>query len=160
MEANGGLITAADLANYTPVEREPVRGTYRGWEVISMGPPSSGGTTLVGMLNILENLDMAGLDPVGAPLAHMLIESMRQAYLDRATYLGDRDHHDVPVDWLISKDRAAELAAAIPASQARRSADLGEAILTAPESPETTHYSVVDADGNAVSMTSSVEYQE
>ena len=157
MEANGGLITAADLASYQPVEREPVRGTYRGWEVISMGPPSSGGTTLVGMLNILENLDMAGLDPNGGPLAHMLIESMRQAYLDRATYLGDRDFHDVPVDWLVSKARAKDLAAAISPAQARRSADLGEAILTPPESPETTHYSVVDGDGNAVSVTYTIE---
>ncbi len=157
MEANGGLITAADLARYEPIEREPVRGTYRGWEVISMGPPSSGGTTLVGMLNILENFDMAGLDPAGAPIAHMLIESMRQAYLDRATYLGDGDFQEVPVEWLTSKARAAELAAAIPAGEARRSADLGAAILTPPESPETTHYSVIDAEGNAVSITYTIE---
>ncbi len=157
MEANGGLITAADLDGYKPVEREPVRGTYRGWEIISMGPPSSGGTTLVGMLNILENFEITGLDPSGAPLAHMLIESMRQAYLDRATYLGDGDFHDVPVAWLTSKARAAELAAAIPAAHARRSADLGAAILTPPESPETTHYSVVDRDGNAVSITYTIE---
>lgn len=122
-----------------------------------MGPPSSGGTTLVGMLNILENFEVTGLDPNGAPLAHLLIESMRQAYLDRATYLGDGDFHDVPVEWLTSKARAAELAAAIPAAQARRSADLGAAILTPPESPETTHYSVVDRDGNAVSITYTIE---
>jgi len=157
MRANGGLITAADLGSYEPVEREPVRGTYRGWEVISMGPPSSGGTTLVEMLNILENFEMTGLDPTGTPLAHLLIESMRQAYLDRATHLGDGDFHDVPVEWLTSKARAAELAAAITTGRARRSADLGAAILTPPESPETTHYSVVDADGNAVSITYTIE---
>jgi len=157
MEANEGLITAADLEAYRAVEREPVRGTYRGWEIVSMGPPSSGGTTLVGMLNLLENFELTGLDPTGAPLAHLLIESMRQAYLDRATYLGDADFHDVPVEWLISKARAAQLAAAIPTGQARRSADLGEAILTPPESPDTTHYSVVDADGNAVSTTYTIE---
>lgn len=157
MEINEGLITAADLADYKPVEREPVRGTYRGWEIISMGPPSSGGTTLVEMLNILENFEMTDLDPTGAPLAHMLIESMRQAYLDRATYLGDSDFHDVPVAWLTSKARAAELAAAIPVGRARRSLDLGAAILTPPESPETTHYSVVDAEGNAVSTTYTIE---
>jgi gamma-glutamyltranspeptidase/glutathione hydrolase len=157
MESNGGLITAADLAAYEPVEREPVRGTYRGWEVVSMGPPSSGGTTLVSMLNILENFEVAALEPTGAPLAHLLVESMRQSYMDRATYLGDADFYDVPVDWLTAKARAAELAAAIPANAARRSADLGAAILTAPESPETTHYSVVDAAGNAVSTTYTIE---
>ena len=157
MEANGGLITAADLDDYEPVEREPVRGTYRGWEIVSMGPPSSGGTTLVEMLNILENFEIRGLDPTGVPVAHMLIESMRQAYLDRATHLGDGDFHDVPVEWLTSKARAAELAAAISTGRARRSTDLGAAILTPPESPETTHYSVVDADGNAVSITYTIE---
>ncbi len=157
MEANGGLVTAADLASYRPVEREPVRGTYRGWDIVSMGPPSSGGTTLIGMLNILENFELAGLDPSGAPLAHTLVESMRQAYLDRATHLGDGDFHDVPLEWLSSKARAAELAATIPADRARSSADLGAAILTRLESPETTHYSVVDAEGNAVSITYTIE---
>ncbi|NKB90216.1 MAG: gamma-glutamyltransferase [Acidobacteria bacterium] len=157
MEANDGLITAADLDNYRPVEREPVRGSYRGWDVISMGPPSSGGTTLVSMLNILENFDLEGADPTGAPLAHLMVESMRQAYMDRATHLGDADYHDVPVDWLVAKDRAVELAAAISPDTARKSADLGAAILTAPESPETTHYSVVDSFGNAVSTTYTIE---
>jgi len=157
MEANDGLITAADLAAYAPVEREPVRGSYRGWEVISMGPPSSGGTTLVGMLNILENFELADMEPTGGPLTHLLVETMRQSYLDRATHLGDVDFHEVPIEWLLSKERAADLAAAIPRDQARSSAELGDAILTAPESPETTHYSVVDAAGNAVSTTYTIE---
>jgi gamma-glutamyltranspeptidase/glutathione hydrolase len=157
MEANGGLLTAADLSNYVAVEREPVRGTYRDWEVVSMGPPSSGGTLVVEMLNILENFDLAGFDPDGAPLAHLLIEAMRQGYLDRATYLGDADFADVPVTWLTGKDRAAELAEAISPAAARASIDLGAAILTPEESPETTHYSVVDAEGNAASTTYTIE---
>jgi gamma-glutamyltranspeptidase/glutathione hydrolase len=157
MEANGGYITHADLRAYEPVEREPIRGTYRGWEVIGMGPPSSGGTTLVAMLNILENFELSELDPAGAPLVHLLAETMRQSYLDRATHLGDADHHDVPIDALTDKARAAELAAAIPTDVARDSAQLGEAILTPEESEETTHYSVVDAWGNAVSITYTIE---
>jgi gamma-glutamyltranspeptidase/glutathione hydrolase len=157
MEQHGGLIDRTDLASYEPVEREPVRGSYRGYEIVSMGPPSSGGTALVEMLNILENFELAALDPRSPEVVHLLGESMRQAYLDRAIWLGDADFGDVPVATLTDKEYARGLADAVPRDRARSSAELGEAILTPPESEETTHYSVVDAAGNAVSTTYTIE---
>lgn len=157
MVANGGLITAADLAAYQAIEREPIRGTYRGYEVVSMGPPSSGGTILVQMLNILEHFDLRGMEPTSPQFVHLMAESMRQAYLDRALHLGDADHTEVPIERLTSKSYARQLAADIPRGRARTSAELGAGVLTAAESPETTHYSVVDADGNAVSLTYTIE---
>ncbi len=157
MAANGGLITAADLAAYVAIEREPIRGSYRGYEVVSMGPPSSGGTILVQMLNILEQFDLSALEPTSPQLVHLLAESMRQAYLDRARHLGDADHAAVPVGRLTSKTYARELAADIPRMRARASSELGAGVLTPAESPETTHYSVVDAAGNAVSLTYTIE---
>lgn len=157
MEANGGLISANDLAAYSAIERPPVTGTYRGHEIVSMGPPSSGGTVLVEMLNMLETVDVAAMDPNSPELVHQLAETMRQGYLDRALYLGDADHYDVPVQKLVSKEYAKSLAANIPSDRARRSADMGAAVLSPAESPETTHYSVVDAAGNAVSITYTIE---
>ena len=157
MEANDGLITKEDLAAYVAHEREPIRGTYRGYEVISMPPPSSGGTILVEMLNMLETFDFTGLEPESPEVVHLLAETMRQAYLDRATHLGDADFADVPVERLISKTYGRELASSVPRDHARASADLGEMILVAAESPETTHYSVVDGSGNAVSLTYTIE---
>ena len=157
MTANGGLITAEDLAAYEAIERQPVRGTYRGYEVISMGPPSSGGTILVQMLNILEQFDLSGMGPQSPEFMHLMTESMRQAYLDRALYLGDADYSPVPVNRLTSKVYARQLAAEIPRSRARASSELGTGVLTNAESSETTHYSVVDAAGNAVSITYTIE---
>ncbi len=157
MEANDGLITKEDLAAYVAHEREPIRGTYRGYEVISMPPPSSGGTILVEMLNMLETFDFTGLEPESPEVVHLLAETMRQAYLDRATHLGDADFADVPVERLTSKTYGRELASSVPRDHARASADLGEMILVAAESPETTHYSVVDGSGNAVSLTYTIE---
>ncbi len=157
MTANGGLITAADLAAYEAIEREPVRGTYRGYEIVSMGPPSSGGTILVQMLNILEQFDLSEMEPTSPELVHLMAESMRQAYLDRALYLGDADHSPVPVERLTSKEYARQLAAEIPRERARASSEVGVSVLTTAESPETTHYSVVDATGNAVSTTYTIE---
>lgn len=157
MADNGGLITMEDLAAYEAKEREPIRGTYRGYEIISMPPPSSGGTVLVEMLNILENFDLSGYQATDAEVAHLLIEAMRQGYLDRATYLGDADFIDVPLGMLTAKEYAAEKAALIAPGEARSSTALGAAIITAPESPETTHYSVVDAAGNVVSTTYTIE---
>jgi gamma-glutamyltranspeptidase/glutathione hydrolase len=122
-----------------------------------MSPPSSGGVVLIEMLNILENFDLSGHDAGDPEVAHLLIEAMRQGYLDRATYLGDTDFVDVPIGMLTSKDYAAEKAALIDVGRARSSEALGAAILTAPESPETTHYSVVDAAGNVVSTTYTIE---
>ncbi len=157
MQENQGLITAADLEAYAAVERRPLHSGYRGYEVVSMGPPSSGGTALIQMLNMLEPHDLRQMDPSSPRLVHLLAETMRQAYLDRARYLGDADHVDVPLQRLLSKEYAREMAAAVPTDRARRSAELGEAVLTAGESSETTHYSVVDVDGNAVSTTYTIE---
>ena len=157
MEENSGLITLEDLAAYEPMEREPIRGTYRGYEIISMGPPSSGGVALVEMLNILENFDLAAHGSDSPAAVHLMIEAMRQAYLDRATHLGDMDFVDVPIARLTSKDYASERAAAISGDEARSSEELGAAIIVDPEPTETTHYSVVDGDGNAVSTTYTIE---
>ncbi|MGD8329893.1 MAG: gamma-glutamyltransferase [Acidobacteriota bacterium] len=157
MADNGGLITMEDLAAYEAKEREPIRGTYRGYDIISMPPPSSGGTVLVEMLNILENFDLAGYDAESPEVTHLMIEAMRQGYLDRATYLGDTDFVEVPIDMLTSKDYAAEKAAMIPLDRARSSEEIGASILTPPESTQTTQYSVVDAAGNVVSTTYTLE---
>ncbi|MFQ5743378.1 MAG: gamma-glutamyltransferase [Acidobacteriota bacterium] len=157
MAANGGLITTADLASYQAVERAPIRGSYRGYEIVSMGPPSSGGVALVEMLNMLENFDLSAYGPNDPEAVHLMIESMRQAYLDRSAYLGDTDYVDVPIERLTSKDYARKAAAAIIPGQARHSAELGADILVAPEPMETTHYSVVDGWGNVVSTTYTIE---
>jgi gamma-glutamyltranspeptidase/glutathione hydrolase len=157
MAENGGLITMEDLAAYEAKEREPIRGTYRGYEIISMPPPSSGGTILVEMLNILETFDMSQYEVNDPEAIHLMVEAMRQGYLDRATYLGDTDFVDVPVARLTSKEYARQVAANIDPLHARRSAALGAEILVASESTETTHYSVVDAWGNAVSTTYTIE---
>ena len=157
MSENGGLITMEDLAAYEAKERDPIRGTYRGYEIISMPPPSSGGTIWVEMLNILETFDMSQYEASDPAAIHLLIEAMRQGYLDRATYLGDADFVDVPIDRLTSKEYARQVAADIGPVRARRSAALGAAILEVPESTETTHYSVVDAWGNVVSTTYTIE---
>jgi gamma-glutamyltranspeptidase/glutathione hydrolase len=160
MSANGGLITRADLAAYRAKERTPVRGTYRGFEIISMPPPSSGGVALIEMLNILEPLNLQGMGLLTPPAVHAQIEAMRRAYLDRARHLGDPDFSRVPVDRLTAKSHARQLAASIDLAHASRSADLGPDLLNraATEEPdETTHYSVVDRAGLAVATTYTLE---
>jgi len=157
MAENGGMITVEDMAAYEAKEREPIRGTYRGYDIISMGPPSSGGIALVEMLNILEGFDFDGRGANDPETVHLLVEAMRQAYLDRATYLGDMDFVEVPISLLTSKQYGTEKAGLITPDAARSSADLGAAIIVAPESMETTHYSVVDAAGNVVSTTYTIE---
>ena len=106
MKANGGLITKADLAAYKAKERAPVRGTYKGYDIVSMPPPSSGGVALVEMLNILEPFDLKSKGLLTAPALHLQIEAMRRAYLDRARHLGDPDFVEVPVARLTSKEHA------------------------------------------------------
>jgi gamma-glutamyltranspeptidase/glutathione hydrolase len=156
MRHNGGLITADDLAKYEPVERPPLRGTYRGYDIYAMGPPSSGGVALLEMLNILEGYNLSGLDPDSAPYLHLLTEAMRSAYLDRARYLGDPEANpDMPVDRLISKDHAGRLRDSIPRDKARTSRV--EDIEAPAEGPHTTHLSVTDKEGNAVSLTTTIE---
>jgi len=155
MERNGGRITEADLAAYTAVEREPIRGEYRGYEVISMPPPSSGGIALVQVLNLLEAWDLGSEGPMTSPNLHRLAEALRIAFRDRALLLGDPDFVEVPRQRLTDKAYAANL---------RNLIDLRRAGVSAPsdldlpwESEETTHYSVVDAQGMAVSVTYTLE---
>lgn len=160
MVAGGGWITQEDLARYEAKEREPVRGTYRDHEVISMAPPSSGGTAVVEMLNVLEGFDLAALGHNTPAYAHHLAEVMRRAFRDRAAFLADPDFADVPVAHLTSKAYADELRAGIDAAAATPSnvADADAAVAAlARESSETTHYSVVDADGMAVAVTYTLE---
>jgi gamma-glutamyltranspeptidase/glutathione hydrolase len=157
MAANGGLITRDDLKNYRAMRRSPVRGTYRGHEVISMPPVSSGGTALIQMLNILEAYDLAASGVRSANTIHVITESMRRAYADRARHLGDPDFNsDLPIERLTSKDYAAQLRKTIDRSRASKSSPTSFEWAT--ESPETTHFSVVDANRNAVSLTYTLEY--
>ncbi len=157
MRVNGGIITQEDLAKYEAVEREPIRGTYRGYEIVSMPPTSSGGVALVEMLNILEGYDLASMGHNSAQYLHLLTESMRRAYADRAEHLGDADFNEaMPLERLMDKDYATTL---------RRSIDMAEASASEPtefaqiyESEETTHFSVVDNEGNMVSLTYTLEF--
>ncbi len=155
MRRGGGLITEEDLDVYEARERSTIRGTYRGYDIISMPPPSSGGVAIVTMLNILEAYDLASFGHNGPEYIHHLAEAMRRAYRDRAEYLADSDFADVPVQRLTSKDHAAWLSRSIDPERA--SVSHPSDVAMAPESPETTHYTVVDADGMAVSVTYTLE---
>ena len=153
----GGLITEEDLAGYEAVEREPIRGNYRGHEIVSMPPPSSGGVVLVEMLNILEGYDLAAMGHNSAEYLHVLTETMRRAYADRAEHLGDPDFNEgMPLERLTSKEYAEELRNTIDLERASNSDP--ELFAQAYESEETTHFSVVDKDGNMVSLTYTLEF--
>jgi gamma-glutamyltranspeptidase / glutathione hydrolase len=150
----GGLMTHEDLLLYHAVEREPLVGHYRGYKIVSMGPPSSGGVALIQMLNILENDVFTKKQWGSSSYLHKLTESMKYAYADRAEYLGDPDFTEVPKGWLISKNYGRELFnkitdRAVPSDSIRA----GKLIS---ESTETTHYSVIDSKGNAVSVTTTI----
>ncbi len=153
MKQGGGLITVEDLKNYKPIEREPVRGTYRGFDIASMPPPSSGGVHVIEILNILEGYDLAKLGHNTADSIHRLVEAMRRAYADRAKYLGDPGFVKVPVAGLISKQYAAQLRANIDLTHAAKSEDISAGKPPGAEGDQTTHFSIVDKDGNAVSNT-------
>ena len=156
VEGAGGRMTRDDLADYRAVEREPVRGTYRGREIVSMPPPSSGGVHVIEILNILEGYDIGALGHNSAATIHLMAEAMKLAFADRSKYLGDPDFVKVPVAGLTSKAYAEKLRALISLERARPSADIGPG---APyESDQTTHYSVVDAQGNAVSNTYTLNF--
>ena len=160
MKANGGLITKDDLAKYEAKERTPLRGTYKGFEIVSMPPISSGGIALIEMLNILEPMDLKAKGVLSAESLHLQIEAMRRAYLDRARHVGDPDFVKVPVETLISKEHARKVAASIDPLKASSSVELGKDIVTvttAQESDETTHYSVIDRNGMAVTTTTTLE---
>ena len=153
---NHGLITLDDLKGYRAIKRAPIRGTYRGYEILSMPPPSSGGTAMVQMLNILEGFDMDAMGLHSATSLHVIVESMRRAFADRARFMGDPDFNpDIPIERLTSKDYANRLRPSINLERASTSSTTGFEWPT--ESPETTHYSVVDGERNAVSVTYTIE---
>lgn len=157
MAANGGLVTREDLKAYQAKVRTPVRGTYRGYNIISMPPISSGGVGLIEMLNILEGYDLAANGPGSAASIHLMTEAMRRAYADRAQHLGDPDFNpNMPIDRLISKPYAAELRKTI--NKDRASTSSPSSFVWTTESEETTHFSVVDRDRNAVSVTYTLEF--
>ena len=139
MEAHNGLITMGDLSNYKVLEREPVRGTYRGYDIEAMPAPSSGGTHVIQMLNILENFPLAKMGPESADALHIMAESMKFAYADRSKYLGDPDFVEVPTDTLISKDYAKEISTKISLTHALDSNEIAPGSLAVYESDETTH---------------------
>jgi gamma-glutamyltranspeptidase/glutathione hydrolase len=161
MAANGGLISKKDLAEYQATARAPITGKYRGFEIISMPPPSSGGVAMVEMLNMLENFDLPKWGAGSPTTLHYVIEAQRRAYLDRARYLGDPDFvKNMPLARLTSKAYAKSLASTIDPDHASSSAELGKDIVTtvaSNEHDETTHFSVVDRAGNAVSNTFTLE---
>ncbi|MGE4084416.1 MAG: gamma-glutamyltransferase [Vicinamibacterales bacterium] len=157
MKANNGLITREDLKNYRAKERAPVKGTYRGYEVIGMPPPSSGGIAVIHMLNLLEGYDLKANGYGSAQNLHLVAESMRRAFADRAQHLGDPDFNTaIPVAQLLSKEYAAQVRKTINPNKASVSSPSSFSWPT--ESQETTHLSVVDEKRNAVSMTYTLEY--
>jgi len=153
MKRNGGLITLEDLRGYRAKERVPLRGTYRGYEVISMPPPSSGGIVLIEMLNMLEGYDLRPLGWSSSDSLHILIEVMRRAFADRAEYMGDPDFVKVPVAGLTDKGYAARLRKTINMKRATPSTEVRAGNPPGEEPSETTHFTVVDREGNAVSNT-------
>src|SRR3954447_5508197 len=156
MQAHGGLITRADLKSYTAVRRVPVTGSYRGYDVIAMPPPSSGGVALIEMLNVLEGYDVKAAGFSSAAEIHLMAESMKRAYADRAKFLGDPEFNtDMPIDRLMSKPYSADLRKTIAMNKASKSSP--STFEWPHESDETTQISVVDANRNAVSMTYTLE---
>jgi len=157
---HGGLITEEDLAAYVATEQALVHGNYRGYDIYSMAPPSSGGVTLIQMLNILEGFDLAAMGHNSAQYLHVLTEGMRRAYANRAEHLGDPAFNpDMPVEHLISKQYAESLRASIDLAHASESDSATFAnMYVLQESEETTHFSVVDAWGNAVALTYTLEH--
>jgi gamma-glutamyltranspeptidase/glutathione hydrolase len=153
MGRGGGLIDAASLAAYKPVVREPVRGTYRGYDIVSMPPSSSGGVHVIQMLNILEHFPVREFGAESADNIHLLVEVAKLAYADRSKHLGDLDYYDVPIDWLTSKDYARQLASGINLRRARPSREIAPGLVPVKESTDTTHFSVIDRDGNMVANT-------
>jgi gamma-glutamyltranspeptidase / glutathione hydrolase len=153
MKANNGLITLEDLKNYVAKERVPVRGTYRGYEVISMPSPSSGGIVLLETLNILEKFDLRSMEYNSSRKYHVLTEALRRSFADRAEFMGDADFVSVPAAELIDKKYAEKRAATIDLMKASTSKEIRAGEITGKEPMETTHFTVVDADGNCVTNT-------
>ncbi|MAD91235.1 MAG: gamma-glutamyltransferase [Gammaproteobacteria bacterium] len=158
MERGGGLIDAVSLSKYEPLFRNVVEGTYRDFKVISMPPPSSGGVHVLQMLNMLESFPISELGSGSADNVHLLAEVARSAFADRSKHLGDPDHYDVPIDWLTSKTYGKQLAKSIDMKNARNSNDIFPGEIPVHESEDTTHYSVIDKDGNVVSNTYTLNF--
>ncbi len=153
MREHGGLITLDDLQNYKAILREPLRGSYRGYEIAGMPPPSSGGIALIEMLNILEHFDLGALGYNSSEKYHIVVEAMRRAFADRASFLGDADFVKVPGAGLTSKKYADQMARTIDAHRATPSVEVSHGDPAPFESNETTQFTVVDAAGNAVTNT-------
>ena len=153
MKRNNGLMTLDDLRGYVARERTPLRGTYRGHEIISMPPPSSGGAVLIEMLNILEGFDLSRFEASSSDRYHLMAEAMRRAFADRAEYMGDTDFVKVPIAGLIDKAYANTLRSTIKTDRASSSAEVRAGRPAGYESEDTTHFTVVDAEGNAVANT-------
>jgi gamma-glutamyltranspeptidase/glutathione hydrolase len=153
MKRNNGLMTMEDLRGYVAKERTPLRGNYRGHEIISMPPPSSGGAVLIEMLNILEGFELNKYEASSSERYHLMAEAMRRAFADRAEYMGDTDFVKVPIAGLIDKAYAAQLRSSIDAERASNSTEVRAGRPAGYESEETTHFTVVDAEGNAVANT-------
>ena len=158
MKRGDGLVDLTSLAAYMPVTRTPLRGSYRGFEVVTMPPTSSGGVHVLQMLNILEHFPVADMGAGSADSVHLLAEVARLAYADRSKHLGDPDHYDVPIDWLTSKAYGEELAATIDMQKARDSKDVLPGVVPIHESEDTTHFSVMDSDGNVVANTYTMNF--
>jgi gamma-glutamyltranspeptidase/glutathione hydrolase len=153
MKAHGGLITEKDLKEYEPTVRKPIIGHYRGLEIVTMPPPSSGGAALIEMLNILEHYNLSEMGAASSNTIHLLVESQRRAFADRAEYMGDADFVKVPVEGLVSKKYAAELANTIDPDHATPSEKVKAGRPAGYESTETTHFTVIDSEGNVVTNT-------
>lgn len=153
MKRNKGLITMEDLKNYVAKERTPLRGTYRGYEIITMPPPSSGGVVMLQVLNMLENYDLRKMGYNSAQKHHLVAEAMRRAFADRAEFMADPDFAEVPTAKLIDKKYAKERAETINITQATKSSDVKAGEITISEGTETTHFTVVDGDGTVVTNT-------
>ena len=158
MERGGGLVTLEDLAAYEPVIREPVVGTYRGHEIFSMSPPSSGGAHIVQILNVLEGYPIDDYGHNSAQTIHLMAEAMKRAYADRSEYLGDTDYVEVPLEGITSKRYAEALRQGMDPEQATPSEQVAPGEPLAHESNETTHFSIVDQWGNAVSNTYTINF--
>ncbi len=158
MERGGGLVDAASLADYKPELRPALSGTYRGYDIVTMPPTSSGGVHILQMLNILEHFPLRELGASSAANVHLLAEVARLAYADRSKHLGDPDYFEVPAEWLTSKKYAQQLAATIDPAKARSSDDVAPGVAPVFESEDTTHFSVMDADGNVVSNTYTMNF--
>lgn len=158
VRAYGGRMTLADMKAYHAIERAPVRGTYRGWDVLSMPPPSSGGVHLIELLNILEGWPLKEMGQNSAQTIHLMAEAMKRVYADRAEYMGDPDHVKMPIAGLLSKPYAQKLREQISADKATPANQIKAGNPLPYESDQTTHYSVVDRDGNAVSNTYTLNF--